>query len=74
MKRRLSVCGFSAIDAIVDVTNYVLLEIGQPMHAYDLDTLDGKSIIVRRANDGETITTLDEKERKLTHENLLICD
>ena len=74
MKRRLSVCGFSAIDAIVDVTNYVLLEIGQPMHAYDLDTLDGKSILVRRANDGETITTLDEKERKLTHENLLICD
>ena len=74
MKRRLSVCGFSAIDAIVDVTNYVLLEMGQPMHAYDLDTLDGKSILVRRANDGETITTLDEKERKLTHENLLICD
>lgn len=74
MKRRLSVCGFSAIDAIVDVTNYVLLEIGQPMHAYDLDTLSGKSIIVRRAADGETIVTLDEKERKLTHENLLICD
>ena len=74
MKRRLSVCGFSAIDAIVDVTNYVLLEIGQPMHAYDLDTLDGKSILVRRANDGETITTLDEKERRLTRDNLLICD
>ena len=74
MKRRLSVCGFSAIDAIVDVTNYVLLEIGQPMHAYDLDTLDGKSILVRRAADGEIIVTLDEKERKLTHENLLICD
>lgn len=74
MKRRLSVCGFSAIDAIVDVTNYVLVEIGQPMHAYDLDTLDGKSILVRRANDGETIITLDEKERKLTRENLLICD
>lgn len=74
MKRRLSVCGFSAIDAIVDVTNYVLLEIGQPMHAYDLDTLDGKSILVRRANDGETIITLDEKERKLTRDNLLICD
>ena len=74
MKRRLSVCGFSAIDAIVDVTNYVLVEIGQPMHAYDLDTLDGKSILVRRANDGEIIVTLDEKERKLTRENLLICD
>ncbi len=74
MKRRLSVCGFSAIDAIVDVTNYVLLEIGQPMHAYDLDTLDGRTILVRRAEDGETITTLDEKERRLTRENLLICD
>ncbi len=74
MKRRLSVCGFGAIDAIVDITNYVLLEIGQPMHAYDLDTLDGKSIVVRRAKDGEKITTLDEKERVLTAENLLICD
>ncbi len=74
MKRRLSVCGFGAIDAIVDITNYVLLEIGQPMHAYDLSTLSGKSIIVRRAKDGEKITTLDEKERVLKHENLLICD
>lgn len=74
MKRRLSVCGFGAIDAIVDITNYVLLEIGQPMHAYDLKTLEGKSIYVRRANDKETIVTLDEKERVLTTENLLICD
>ncbi len=74
MKRRLSVCGFGSIDAIVDITNYVLLEIGQPMHAYDLDTLEGKSIIVRRAADGEKITTLDEKERLLNPENLLICD
>lgn len=74
LKRRLSVCGFGAIDAIVDITNYVLLEIGQPMHAYDLDTLDGKSIVVRRAENGEKITTLDEKERVLTSENLLICD
>lgn len=74
MKRRLSVCGFGAIDAIVDITNYVLLEIGQPMHAYDLKTLEGKSIYVRRANDKETIVTLDEKERVLTSENLLICD
>lgn len=74
MKRRLSVCGFSAIDAIVDVTNYVLLEIGQPMHAFDMDTLDGRSIIVRRAANGEKLTTLDEKERVLTSDNLLICD
>lgn len=74
MKRRLSVCGFASIDAIVDITNYVLLEIGQPMHAFDLSTLAGKSIIVRRAKDGEKITTLDEKERVLKSENLLICD
>lgn len=74
LKRRLSVCGFSSIDAIVDITNYVLLEIGQPMHAYDLSTLSGKSIRVRRAKDTEKITTLDEKERALKSENLLICD
>ena len=74
MKRRLSVCGFGAIDAIVDITNYVLVEMGQPMHAYDLRTLEGKSIYVRRAKDKEVIVTLDEKERVLTTENLLICD
>ncbi|MDE7194531.1 MAG: phenylalanine--tRNA ligase subunit beta, partial [Oscillospiraceae bacterium] len=74
MKRRLSVCGFGAIDAIVDVTNYVLLEIGQPMHAYDLSTLDGSSIVVRRANEVEEIVTLDEKPHTLTPNNLLICD
>lgn len=74
MKRRLSVCGFGAIDAIVDVTNYVLLEIGQPMHAYDLSTLDGSSIVVRRANEGEELVTLDEKPHTLNTNNLLICD
>lgn len=74
MKRRLSVCGFGAIDAVVDITNYVLLEIGQPMHAYDLSTLEGSSILVRRAADGEEITTLDEKSRRLNPNNLLICD
>lgn len=74
MKRRLSVCGFGAIDAIVDVTNYVLLEIGQPMHAYDLSTLDGSSIVVRRANEGEELVTLDEKPHTLNPNNLLICD
>ena len=74
MKRRLSVCGFGAIDAIVDITNYVLVEMGQPMHAYDLKTLEGTSIYVRRAKDKEIIVTLDEKERVLTTDNLLICD
>lgn len=74
MKRRLSVCGFGAIDAVVDITNYVLLEIGQPMHAYDLSTLDGASIIVRRAQDREELVTLDEKPHTLNANNLLICD
>ncbi len=74
MKRRLIAVGHNAINAMVDITNYVLVEIGQPMHAFDLDTLAGSSIVVRRANDGETLVTLDEKERVLTRNNLLICD
>lgn len=74
MKRRLIACGHNAINAMVDITNYVLLEIGQPMHAFDLNDLEGSSIVVRRANEGETLITLDEKERVLTNQNLLICD
>ncbi len=74
MKRRLIAVGHNAINVMVDITNYVLVEIGQPMHAFDLDTLAGSSIVVRRANDGETLVTLDEKERVLTRNNLLICD
>ena len=74
MKRRLIAVGHNAINAMVDITNYVLVEIGQPMHAFDLDTLAGSSIVVRRANDGETLVTLDEKERVLNNSNLLICD
>lgn len=74
MKRRLIAVGHNAINAMVDITNYVLVEIGQPMHAFDLDTLEGSSIVVRRAEDGETLTTLDEKERVLNHNNLVICD
>lgn len=74
MKRRLIAVGHNAINAMVDITNYVLVEIGQPMHAFDFDTLEGSSIVVRRANDGETLVTLDEKERVLTSNNLLICD
>ena len=74
MKRRLIAVGHNAINAMVDITNYVLVEIGQPMHAFDLDTLEGSSIVVRRAEDGETLVTLDEKERVLNHNNLLICD
>ncbi len=74
MKRRLIAVGHNAINAMVDITNYVLVEIGQPMHAFDLDTLAGSSIVVRRAEDGERLVTLDEKERVLNHNNLLICD
>ena len=74
MKRRLIAVGHNAINAMVDITNYVLVEIGQPMHAFDLSTLEGSSIVVRRAEDGEKLVTLDGKERVLTHNNLLICD
>ena len=74
MKRRLIAVGHNAINAMVDITNYVLVEIGQPMHAFDLDTLEGSSIVVRRAEDGEKLVTLDEKERVLNNTNLLICD
>ena len=59
MKRRLIAVGHNAINAMVDVTNYVLVEIGQPMHAFDLNDLEGSSIVVRRAEDGEKLTTLD---------------
>lgn len=74
MKRRLIAVGHNAINAMVDITNYVLVEIGQPMHAFDLNTLEGSSIVVRRAEDGEKLVTLDEKERILSNSNLLICD
>lgn len=74
MKRRLIAVGHNAINAMVDITNYVLVEIGQPMHAFDMNTLEGSSIVVRRAQDGEELVTLDEKTRVLDHNNLLICD
>ena len=74
MKRRLAASGHNAINAMVDITNYVLVEIGQPMHAFDLNTLEGSSIVVRRAKEGEELVTLDEKKRVLNPNNLLICD
>ena len=74
MSRRLALCGINSINNIVDITNYVLLELGQPMHAFDLNNVGGRKIIVRRATDGEKITTLDEKEFTLKTENLVICD
>lgn len=74
MQRRLSACGIRPINNIVDITNYVMEEYGQPMHAYDLDTISGNKIIVRRAAEGETFTTLDGQERKLDPSMLMICD
>ena len=74
LKRRLFSMGLRSINNIVDVTNFVLLEIGQPMHAFDLSNLSGNEIVIRRAECGEKIVTLDEKEFELSSENLVICD
>lgn len=74
LKRRLVLMGIRPINNIVDITNYVLMEIGQPMHAFDLERLEGSAIQVRRAAKGEKITTLDEKEFALSDNNLVICD
>lgn len=74
MRRRLALSGVRSVSDIVDITNYVLLEVGQPMHAFDRSFLRGGEIIVRRADEGEKIVTLDEKEFTLTGDNLLIAD
>lgn len=74
MQRRLAASGIRPINNLVDITNYVMEEYGQPMHAYDLDTIAGHQIIVRRAKDGDVFTTLDGQERKLDSEVLMICD
>ncbi len=74
MRRRLNLVGIGAISNIVDITNYILKELGQPMHAFDYTTIEGDAINVRRAKDGEKIVTLDETEVTLTTENMLICD
>ncbi len=74
LRRRLALAGLRSVNNVVDITNYVLLEIGQPMHAFDRNFLRGGKIVVRRAREGEKIVTLDRKEFTLTPENLLICD
>ena len=74
MRKRLALAGLRSISPLVDITNFVLLELGQPMHAFDADELAGRKIVVRRAAEGEKIVTLDEKEFTLTPENLVICD
>ena len=74
MKKRLKACGMRSINNIVDITNYVMLEMGQPMHAFDINSISGKHITVRRAENGEKITTLDETERVLDEKDLVISD
>ena len=74
MVRRLKACGVRSINNIVDITNYVMLEMGQPMHAFDINSIEGKHITVRRAENGEKITTLDEQERELDENDLVIAD
>ncbi|SCP95112.1 phenylalanine--tRNA ligase subunit beta [Anaerobium acetethylicum] len=74
MQRCLSSSGIRPINNIVDITNFVMEEFGQPMHSYDLDTIAGKEIVVRRAADGEVFRTLDGQERILDSSVLMICD
>ncbi|NIF59077.1 phenylalanine--tRNA ligase subunit beta [Enterobacter sp. Ap-916] len=73
MKEKLRRCGIRSIDAVVDVTNYVLLELGQPMHAFDLNRIEG-GIVVRMAEEGETLVLLDGSEAKLNADTLVIAD
>jgi len=74
LRRRLALSGLRSISNVVDITNYVMIEIGQPMHAFDMSTLESSKIIVRRAKQDEIIVTLDEQEYKLSPNNLVICD
>ena len=74
LAERLEAAGVRPINVVVDITNYVMLEIGQPMHAFDLDRLDGRALVIRRAREGERLTTLDSVERTLDAEMVVIAD
>jgi phenylalanyl-tRNA synthetase beta chain len=74
MKNRLKMAGMRSINNIVDITNFVMLEYGQPLHAFDLDNLSGSTIVVKKAKNGTKFTTLDSVERTLTDSVLMICD
>jgi phenylalanyl-tRNA synthetase beta chain len=72
--KRLNAVGMRSISNVVDVTNLVMMELGHPLHAFDCDRLDGRRIVVRRAGEGELFTTLDDQQRALTVDDLVICD
>ena len=74
VQARLTASGMRPVSNVVDATNYTMLELGQPLHAFDMDRLTGPGIVVRYASDGERLVTLDDVERTLTSEDLLICD
>ena len=74
VQARLTASGMRPVSNVVDATNYAMLELGQPLHAFDMDRLTGPGIVVRYARDGERLVTLDDVERTLTSEDLLICD
>jgi phenylalanyl-tRNA synthetase beta chain len=74
MQERLKAIGIRSINNIVDITNFVLHELGQPLHAFDLDAIRGHKIVVRNLPEGTPFVTLDEKERKLSADDLMICD
>src|SRR3954463_2973810 len=74
MQRRLEAVGLRPINNVVDVTNYVMFELGQPLHAFDFDKLDGRRIVVRRAANGEKLVSIDGRERELTPDMLVIAD
>ncbi len=74
LQKRLEICGIRPVNNIVDITNFVLLESGQPLHAFDLAHIEDNRVIVRRAKDGETITTIDGQEHELTADMCVIAD
>lgn len=74
LKDRITACGLRSINNVVDVTNFVMLECGKPIHGFDLDTIAGKTLIIKQAQEGEKFTTLDGKERVLDASMVMVCD